>query len=94
MALNDFNTVLLYAPYNIQNLSNLSQTYFAMGYLNEARFYAQLGLKEAKKQDNHFCDMEFNDVLIRLQAMSRMTTIPISKGNTNNEESENTDPEK
>lgn len=94
MALNDFNTVLLYAPYNIQNLSNLSQTYFAMGYLNEAHFYAQLGLKEAKKQDNHFCDMEFNDVLIRLQAMSRMTTIPKSKGNTNNEESENTDPEK
>ena len=30
MALNDFNTVLLYAPYDIQNLSNLSQTYFAM----------------------------------------------------------------
>lgn len=65
-----------------------------MGYLNEAHFYAQLGLKEAKKQDNHFCDMEFNDVLIRLQAMSRMTTTPISKGNTNNEESENTDSEK
>lgn len=55
---------------------------------------AQLGLKEAKKQDNHFCDMEFNDVLIRIQAISRMTTIPISKGNTNNEESEDTDPEK
>lgn len=93
MALNDFNTVLLYAPYNIQNLSNLSRTYFAMGYLNEAHFYAQLGLKEAQKQDNHFCDMEFNDVLIRLQTMSRMT-IPISNGNTNNEESENTNPEK
>ena len=37
--------------------------------------------------------MEFNDVLIRLQTMSRMT-IPISNGNTNNEESENTNPEK
>lgn len=93
MALNDFNTVLLYAPYNIQNLSNLSQTYFAMGYLNEAHFYAQLGLKEAQKQDNHFCDMEFNNVLMRIQVMSGMT-IPISKGNTNNEESENTNPEK
>jgi tetratricopeptide (TPR) repeat protein len=93
MALNDFNTVLLYAPYNIQNLSNLSQTYFAMGYLNEAHFYAQLGLKEAQKQDNHFCDMEFNNVLMRIQVMSGMT-IPISKGNTNNEGSENTNPEK
>lgn len=93
MALNDFNTVLLYAPYNIQNLSNLSQTYFAMGYLNEAHFYAQLGLKEAQKQDNHFCDMEFNNVLMRIQVMSGMA-IPISKGNTNNEGSENTSPEK
>ena len=93
MALNDFNTVLLYAPYNIQNLSNLSQTYFAMGYLNEAHFYAQLGLKEAQKQDNHFCDMEFNNVLMRIQVMSGMT-IPISKGNTNNEGSENTNTEK
>ena len=93
MALNDFNTGLLYAPYNIQNLSNLSQTYFAMGYLNEAHFYAQLGLKEAQKQDNHFCDMEFNNVLMRIQVMSGMT-IPISKGNTNNEGSENTNTEK
>lgn len=93
MALNDFNTGLLYAPYNIQNLSNLSQTYFAMGYLNEAHFYAQLGLKEAQKQDNHFCDMEFNNVLMRIQVMSGMT-IPMSKGNTNNEESENINPEK
>ena len=93
MALNDFNTVLLYAPYNIQNLSNLSQTYFAMGYLNKAHFYAQLGLKEAQKQDNHFCNMEFNNVLMRIQVMSGMT-IPISKGNTNNEGSENTNPEK
>ena len=82
LALNDFNTVLTYAPYNIQNLSNLSQTYFAMGYFNEAKYYATLGLAEANKQNNHSCDMEFNDVLIRLQAISRMA-IPISKEKTN-----------
>lgn len=82
LALNDFNTVLTYAPYNIQNLSNLSQTYLAMGYFNEANYYATLGLTEANKQNNHSCDMEFNDVLIHLQAMQRMA-IPISKENTN-----------
>ena len=69
LALNDFNTVLTYAPYNIQNLSNLSQTYLAIGYFNEANYYATLGLTEANKQNNHSCDMEFNDVLIHLQAM-------------------------
>lgn len=82
LALNDFNTVLTYAPYNIQNLSNLSQTYLAMGYFNEANYYATLGLTEANKQNNHSCDMEFNDVLIHLQDMQRMA-IPISKENTN-----------
>lgn len=84
-----------FMPLTISKTYQISRRHILLwGYLNEAHFYAQLGLKEAKKQDNHFCDMEFNDVLIRLQAMSRMTIIPISKGNTNNEESENTDPEK
>lgn len=87
MALNDFNTVLLYAPYNIQNLSNLSQTYFIMGYYNEAYFYADLGLKEANKQDNHFCDMEFKDILNRIHVQSSRMTVALNK-------SENTNPQK
>lgn len=73
MALNDFNIVLFYDPYNIQNLSNISHTYFAMHFYNEAYFYASLGLKEADKQNNHLCDDEFQQVLTAIDAMSRQT---------------------
>ena len=66
-ALNDFNTVLLYQPHNIQNLSNLAQTYFAMRFFNEAMHFAGLGLKEANKQNWHLCDVEFSEVINRIK---------------------------
>ena len=69
-ALNDFNTVLLYQPHNIQNLSNLAQTYFAMRFFNEAMHFAGLGLKEANKQNLHHCDVEFSEVINRIKAMA------------------------
>lgn len=70
-ALNDFNTVLLYQPHNVQNLSNLAQTYYAMRFFNEASHFAALGLKEAEIQNRHDCDAEFSEVINRINAMSR-----------------------
>lgn len=70
-ALNDFNTVLLYQPHNVQNLSNLAQTYYAMRFFNEASHFAALGLKEAQIQNRHDCDAEFSEVINRINAMSR-----------------------
>lgn len=70
-ALNDFNTVLLYQPHNVQNLSNLAQTYYAMRFFNEASHFAALGLKEAEIQNRHDCDVEFSEVINRINAMSR-----------------------
>lgn len=70
-ALNDFNTVLHYQPHNVQNLSNLAQTYYAMSFFNEARHFAALGLKEAEIQNKHDCDVEFSEVINRINAMSR-----------------------
>ena len=70
-ALNDFNTVLLYQPHNVQNLSNLAQTYYAMRFFNEASHFAALGLKEADIQNRHDCDAEFSEVINRINAMSR-----------------------
>lgn len=49
-ALNDFNTVLLYQPHNVQNLSNLSVAHFSMGHINEALYFAHIGLDEAEQQ--------------------------------------------
>lgn len=74
-ALNDFNTVLLYQPHNIQNLSNLAQTYFAMRFFNEAMHFAGLGLNEANKQNWHHCDVEFSEVINRIKAMARLNTV-------------------
>lgn len=68
-ALNDFNTVLLYQPHNVQNLSNLAQTYYAMGFFNEASHFAALGLKEAEIQNRHDCDAEFSEVINRINAL-------------------------
>ena len=70
-ALNDFNTVLLYQPHNVQNLSNLAQTYYAMGVFNEASHFAALGLKEAEIQNRHDCDAEFSEVINRINALSQ-----------------------
>lgn len=70
-ALNDFNTVLLYQPHNVQNLSNLAQTYYAMRFFTEASHFAALGLKEAEIQNKHDCDVEFSEVINRINAMSR-----------------------
>lgn len=70
-ALNDFNTVLLYQPHNVQNLSNLAQTYYAMGFFNEASHFAALGLKEAEIQNRHDCDAEFSEVINRINALSQ-----------------------
>lgn len=84
MALNDFNTVLLYAPYNVQNLSNLAQAYFNMCYYKEADYYAKLGIEEANKQDKHFCDNEFRDVLIKIDLL-RQEVIPADADRKNKE---------
>ena len=70
-ALNDFNTVLLYQPHNVQNLSNLAQTYYAMRFFNEASHFAALGLKEAEIQNRHDCDAEFSEVINRINALSQ-----------------------
>ena len=75
MALNDFNMVLLYDPHNVQNLSNLSLTYYAMRFFNEAVFFAKLGLQEAEKQNLHDCDSDFNAVIVNVNAMMR-TVVP------------------
>lgn len=69
-ALNDFNLVLLYQPHNVQNLSNLSSTHFSMGHIDEAAHFAYIGLEEAKKQNKHDCDVDFNEVINRINAMS------------------------
>ena len=69
-ALNDFNTVLLYQPHNVQNLSNLSVAHFSMGHINEALYFAHIGLDEAEQQNRHDCDAEFNEVINRIDAMS------------------------
>ena len=69
-ALNDFNTVLLYQPHNVQNLSNLSVVHFSMGHINEALYFAHIGLDEAEQQNRHDCDAEFNEVINRIDAMS------------------------
>lgn len=63
MALNDFNTVLLYNPNNIQNITNLALTYFTMGFAREALFYAELGKAEGQKQNMHDCDEELMFVI-------------------------------
>lgn len=73
-ALNDFNTVLLYQPHNIQNLSNLAQTYFAMRFFNEAMHFTGLGLNEANKQNWHHCDVEFSEVINRIKAMASINS--------------------
>ncbi len=82
LALNDFNTVLLYEPYNVQNISNLAQTYFLMGFLKESKYYANLGLNEANKQSWHNCDTEFREILIRIESMMR----PVIRITDTNEE--------
>ena len=69
-ALNDFNTVLLYQPHNVQNLSNLSVAHFSMGHINEALYFDHIGLEEAEQQNRHDCDAEFNEVINRIDAMS------------------------
>jgi tetratricopeptide (TPR) repeat protein len=68
-ALNDFNTVLSFQPHNVQNLSNLSCTHYSMGHINEAEYFAQIGLDEAKTQNQHDCDAEFNEVIRRINAI-------------------------
>ena len=70
-ALNDFCTVLLHRPHNVQNLSNLALTYLGMGYLREAGYYAQLGLREANEQDNHTCDGDLFQVQQTVMALLR-----------------------
>ncbi len=69
LALNDFNMVLLYDPHNVQNLSNLSLTYYAMRFFNEAVFFAKLGLQEAEQQNRHDCDSDFNAVIVNVNGM-------------------------
>lgn len=66
MALNDFNTVLQYEPHNIQNITNLSITYFSMGLTKEALFYAKLGMVEGQVQNIHNCDDELQFVIRQL----------------------------
>ena len=58
MALNDFNFVLLFDPHNVQNLTNLANTYLQMQNIREAEYFSRVGLEEAKKQNNHTCDGE------------------------------------
>ena len=61
-ALNDFRTVLFHRPHDLLNLSNLAFTYLDMGLLNEADYYARLGLKEANEQENHRYDGDLYQV--------------------------------
>lgn len=82
-ALIDFQMVLFLESHNVQNLSNLSMTYLSMGFINEAAFAAQEGLKEAKKQGKHDCDNEFGEVLLRIDAMNRIA-VPIRVDEKNN----------
>lgn len=70
LALNDFNTVLLYDPHNIQNLSNLALVNLQMHFFEDALFYAKLGLEEAAKQNLHTCDSDLNWVLNTLNNIS------------------------
>lgn len=79
-ALNDFNTVLLYAPHNIQNLANVSQTHLAMGHIKEADHFAHIGLEEAQKQNYHDCDVDFKNVINFIHMDPRMV-MPIDIGN-------------
>ena len=82
-ALIDFQMVLFLEPHNVQNLSNLSMTYLSMGFINEAVFAAQEGLKEANRQDKHECDNEFREVLLHINAMNRMA-VPVRVDEKNN----------
>lgn len=66
MALNDFNTVLLYDSHNIVNITNLSTTYFSMGLAKEALFYAKLGMVEGQIQNIHTYDDELQFVIRQL----------------------------
>lgn len=66
MALNDFNTVLLYDSHNIVNITNLSTTYFSMGFAKEALFYAKLGMVEGQIQNIHTYDDELQFVIRQL----------------------------
>lgn len=82
LALNDFNTVLLYDPHNVQNLSNLASTYYMMEFFKEAAHIAHLGLKEAENQNRHDCDFDFNEILMRLNAMTS-NVVPLNMSGKN-----------
>ena len=77
LALNDFNTVLLYDPHNIQNLSNLALVNFQMRFVHEALFYAKLGLEEASKQNLHTCDSDLNWVLNTINSVDNATDLQV-----------------
>ena len=65
-ALNDFNVVLWLQPHNVQNLCNLASVYLSLRKANEAMHFSKLGLEEAKKQNIHDYDAEFNLVINRI----------------------------
>lgn len=80
-ALNDFCTVLLHRPHNVQNLCNLALTYLEMGYFPEAGYYAQIGLREANEQGNDTCNGELYKVQQTVLALMRSPYEMSSKSN-------------
>ena len=80
-ALNDFCTVLLHRPHNVQNLCNLALTYLEMGYFPEAGYYAQIGLREANEQGNDTCNGELYKVQQTVLALIRSPYEMSSKSN-------------
>lgn len=87
-ALSDFYFVFTFRPSNIPNILNLSASNFGAKHLDEAIYFAQLGLKQAEKQNNHQWDNDLNFVLENskqlLEAIYKMSQ-PVEKKNPTEE---------
>lgn len=75
-ALNDFNFVLFLEPHNVQNLCNLALVSLEMNNFGDADYYANIGLQEAEKQNNHSCDGDFHVVLQTLLNIQSQVPFP------------------
>ena len=61
-ALADFLFVSIFQPDDLQNLTNLAETYCDMGYYREAKYYAELAMDLAKQRKNKAFDIELQSV--------------------------------
>ena len=78
-ALCDFMWVQVFQHDNIQNMANLAATYLELGYLNEAGYYAQQGLKQGDATNDHKYDEALQLILKAIDAANSLT-VPLEFG--------------